>query len=198
MPPLISVWLLGRRGGEGKRLTEIKGGINDYAWSPDSKKLLLTMTDPDPEDSSKIKTTKPYVIDRYHYKQDAEGYRYKKTHTHLYLFDITTKMFDTLTRGNYDEGSAVWSPDGSAIAFVSNRTTDPDQNENTDIWIIAASAGAAAQPGAYPRSGAQAQQGSGMRQLTTWKGSDNSPRWSPDGTQIAYTRSLSDEAYHMY
>ena len=174
------VWLMDRRGGEGKRLTEIKGGVNDYAWSPDSKRLLLTITDADPEDTGKIKTTRPFVIDRYQYKEDVEGYRYKKSHTHLYLFDVTSKKIDTLTRGNYDEGSAVWSPDGSAIAYVSNRTADPDRNENTDIFVIEAKAGAA------------------FRQLTEWKGSDNSPRWSPDGQSIAYTRSVSDEDYHMY
>lgn len=28
------VWLMDRRGGEAKRLTEIKGGVDDYAWSP--------------------------------------------------------------------------------------------------------------------------------------------------------------------
>ncbi len=175
------VWLMDRRGGEGKRLTEIKGGVDDYAWSPDAQKLLLTITDPDPEDTGKIKTTKPYVIDRYQYKQDVDGYRYKKIHTHLYLFDIATKKLDTLTRGgDYDEEGAVWRPDGSQIAFVSNRTPDPDKNENSDIYVIDAKPGAA------------------MRQLTTWKGSDNSPRWSPDGSQIAYTRSVSEEDYHMY
>lgn len=174
------VWLMDRRGGEGKRLTEIKGGVDDYTWSPDSRRLLLTLTDPDPEDTGKIKTTKPYVIDRYQYKEDVGGYRYKKVHTHLYLFDVATHKLDTLTRGDYDEESAVWSPDGSQIAFVSNRTADPDKNENTDIWVI------------------PAQPGVGMRQLTNWKGSDGSPRWSPDGSLIAYTRSVSDEDYHMY
>jgi dipeptidyl aminopeptidase/acylaminoacyl peptidase len=179
-PKGAQVWLLDRRGGEGQRLTTLKGGVDDYAWSPDAKRLLLTLTDPDPEDTGKIKTTKPYVIDRYQYKEDVEGYRYKKIHTHLYLFDIARKKLDTLTRGNYDEGSAVWSPDGSAIAFVSNRSEDPDKNENSDIYLIDAHPGAT------------------MRQLTSWKGSDNSPRWSPDGKFIAYTRSVSDEDYHMY
>jgi dipeptidyl aminopeptidase/acylaminoacyl peptidase len=175
------VWLMDRRGGEGKRLTEIKGGVDDYAWSPDAKRLLLTITDSEPEDTGKVNTTKPYVIDRYQYKQDVDGYRYKKIHTHLYFFDVATKKLDTLTRGvDYDEEGAVWSPDGSQIAFVSNRTPDPDNNENSDIYVIVAKPGAA------------------MRQLTTWKGSDNSPRWSPDGSTIAYLRSVSDEDYHMY
>jgi len=174
------VWLMDRRGGEGKRLTEFKGGVNDYAWSPDGKKLLLTLSDQEKEDTGKIKTVKPYVIDRYQYKQDIEGYRYKKLYTHLYLFDIATKKIDTLTRGATNEGSAVWSPDGSAIAFVSNRTADPDKNENTDIFTIEARPGATA------------------KQLTTWKGADNAPRWSPDGKWIAYTRSTLDADYSMY
>jgi dipeptidyl aminopeptidase/acylaminoacyl peptidase len=174
------VWLMDRRGGEGQRLTSIKGGVNDYAWSPDGQKLLLTLTDQEPEDTGKIKTTKPYVISRYQYKEDVEGYRYKKLYTHLYLFNINTKKLDTLTTGSFDDAEAVWSPDGATIAFVSNRTEDPDKNENTDIYTIAAHAGRMPQ------------------QLTTWKGSDNNPRWSPDGQSIAYTRSTADEDYIMY
>ncbi|MBS1918347.1 MAG: S9 family peptidase [Bacteroidetes bacterium] len=174
------VWLMDRRGGEGKKLTDIKSGVNDYAWSADSKKLLLTITDKEPEDTSKIKTTKPLVIDRYQYKQDVEGYRYKKLYTHLYLFDIATKKLDTLTRGNFDDGGASWSPDGTQIVFVSNRTPDPDKNENSDIFVIDA------KPNATPK------------QITLWAGADNSPRWSPDGKWIAYTRSTGNADYIMY
>jgi dipeptidyl aminopeptidase/acylaminoacyl peptidase len=173
------VWLLDRRGGEAFKLTDVKGDLSDYAWSPDGKKMVLTIKDTNPLDTAKSKTAPPIVTERYHFKQDIEGYLWQPFKTHLYLFDLATKKLDTLTRGNFDDRSPVWSPDGSVLAFVSNRTQDPDYNANTDIWIIEAKSGAK------------------ERQLTTWAGSDDTPRWSPDGTKIAYTRSTSPD-YIMY
>jgi dipeptidyl aminopeptidase/acylaminoacyl peptidase len=172
------VYLLNRLGGEAIKLTDTKGDLGDYAWSPDGKKLLLSIRDF--EDTAGKKKSQPYVIDRYRFKQDVSGYQYDKRKTHLYLFDVTAKKTDTLTRGNYNEGGMQWSPDGSAIAFVSNRTEDPDKNTNSDIFIIDAKPGAVA------------------KQLTSWKGSDGSPQWSPDGKSIAYLRSTSDADFIMY
>lgn len=173
------IWLLDRRGGEGKQLTELKADMEGYAWSPDGKKIALVLQTPEPKDTSKSKTPKPIVLDRYQFKRDVEGYLDRRP-SHLYLFDVATKKLDTLTRGIYNEENPVWSPDGSQIAFVSNRTPDPDKNENSDIYLIDAKPGAT------------------MRQLTTWTGSDGSPQWSPDGMSIAYLRSTSSEIYHMY
>jgi Tol biopolymer transport system component len=31
---------------------------------------------------------------------------------------------------------AILQTDGKHIAFVSNRTEDPDANSNTDIWVV--------------------------------------------------------------
>jgi dipeptidyl aminopeptidase/acylaminoacyl peptidase len=174
------VWLLDRRGGEAKRITSYKSGVSAHVWSPDSKKLLLTITDPEPEDSGKVKTAKPMVMDKYKIKQDVEGYRYKKLYSHLYLFDVEKKKTDTLTKGAFNHSAALWSPDGSSIAFVSNHTDDPDKNQNNDIFVLEAKPGAVA------------------KKLTTWAGSDNNPQWSPDGQQIVYTRSTSADNYAMY
>lgn len=100
------VWLLDRRGGEGKQLTNVKGDLSDYAWSPDGKRLVLAIKTPEEADTSKNKFPKPYVLDKYHFKQDVEGYVQPRP-THLYLFDVATKKLDTLTRGDYSETSPV-------------------------------------------------------------------------------------------
>src|ERR1044071_9531448 len=43
------VWLLDRSGGEAVQLTELKGRLQGYEWSPDSKRLALVIGDPDPD-----------------------------------------------------------------------------------------------------------------------------------------------------
>jgi dipeptidyl aminopeptidase/acylaminoacyl peptidase len=172
------VWLLDRRGGEAIKLTDIKGDLSDYVWSPDSKKLAVVVREP--LDTGKNKTPKPYVIDRYRFKQDVSGYVYDSRYSHLFLFDVEAKKLDTVTKGTYNVSNPQWSPDGKSIAFVSNQTEDPDRNSNSDIWIVEAKKGAKA------------------KQFTTWTGSDNSPQWSPDGKKIAYLRSTSNENYIMY
>lgn len=173
------LWLMDRRGGEAKRITEVKGDIDDYVWSPDGKKILLVMEDQDFSDTAKTKIRQPYVIDRYHFKQDYVGYLDRRS-KHLYSFDISTQKTDTLTKGKYSETQPQWSPDGKQIVFVSNRTEDPDKNENSDIYVMDA------KPGAE------------MKKLTTWTGEDNNPQWSPDGKYIAYLQSSSNEAFTMY
>ncbi len=172
------IWLMDRRGGEGKQLTNLKADLKDYAWSPDGKHIVLAIKTPESTDTSKNKLPKPLVMDRFHFKQDVEGYL-EEFPTHLYLFDVSTKKIDTLTQGKYDETSPVWSPNGEQIAFVSNRTAEPDKNQNTDIWII------------------DAKKNAPMTQVTTWEGSDNAPVWRPDGQQLGYLRSSSPQ-YDMY
>ncbi len=180
------VWLLNRAGGEAQKLTDIKGGVADYAWSPDAKRFVLVVNDFDPaSDPEKMegwkrKTKPPIVIDRYRFKSDEDGYM-QRLYSHLSLFDVEAKKVETLTAGKYEDTSPAWSPDGKQIAFVSRRAEpDPDRTTDANIYVVAASAGA--EP----------------RVLTTYPGEDGGvPAWSPDGKWVAYFQG--DEAkYYAY
>jgi len=172
------LWLMQRDGGEAEKITDFKGGVNDYVWSPDGKRLALIVADPDSEaiatkDKSEKKTPKPIVIDRFQFKKDEDGYL-RHLRQHLYVFDLVTRKADLLTPGDYDEYFPAWSPDNTSIVFVGKRGPDPDRDDNYDLFVIEAKAGAT------------------PRQLTTFDGVDNHPdwesrpAWSPDGKFIAY------------
>jgi dipeptidyl aminopeptidase/acylaminoacyl peptidase len=175
------VWALNRLGGEAQQLTKVKQGVSGYEWSPDGKRLLLSIRDPKPyeltDDPKDDKKPRPYVIDRLQFKRDYAGYldRYR---THLYVFDVGSKEEPRqITSGDFDDSDPAWSPDGKSVAFVSNRTKEPDGNPNTDIWIVSAD---------------NTDKGATLLQLTTNPREDANPSWSPDGKTIAYTTVTAD------
>lgn len=173
------LYLMDRRGGEPIQVTHIKGELNAYQWFNDGKHLIFTIKDYNYADTAKSKNRKPYEIDRYRFKADYEGYLDNRK-THLYSFELATKKLDTLTRGNYNESDLSISKDGKMITYASNVSASPDQNDNTSIFLLAL--GAAQNP----------------IKLTTYKGSNRSPKFSPDNLSIAYLQSSSEDAYNMY
>jgi len=172
------VWTLDLRGGEAQQYSMVDQGVNDFSWAPDSKKMLLMITDKSAaqlaEDAANEAGEEakplPYVIDRLQFKQDGIPYL-DRSRTHIYVMHDRTAAPLQLTFGDFDDSQAVWSPDGSEIAFVSNRTDEPDGNDNSDIWVVSAEGDAPTRD---------------IRKVTTNEGGDYSPTWSHDGKQIAY------------
>ena len=173
------LWLLDRTGGEARPLTKLDGSVVDYAWSPTGREIALIVLDKDPnavdpDAKDEDKKPKPIVIDRFQFKRDIDGYLGTRRQR-LFVMDVGSGQLRRLTSGEFDEALPAWSPDGSRIAFVSNRDADPDRTYNYDLWVVPASASAVA-----------------PTRLTTFEGSDNDPdtnsypAWSPDGRSIAY------------
>jgi len=174
------VWTLRRQGGEAEQLTDTPQSVSAFEWSPDGTRLALVLQDLKPEHQAALNAgetfdedrTGPWVIDRAWFKQDYVGYLDRRR-THIYVFDVATGGLSPLTGGDYDDDSPAWSPDGSKIAFVSNRTEDADLNYNKDIWVVSS---LPAEEGLPP-----------LTRVTDNPGSDESPAWSPDGKLITHT-----------
>ena len=172
------VFTLDLRGGERVQLTSVKQGVEGYEWSPDGKRLVLLIRDPKPSQ----KAPGPWVIDRLQFKEDYQGYL-NRLRAHLYVFHVKTKATVQITSGDYEDYDPAWSPDGSVIAFTSNRTDEPDGNYNSDIWLV--------------KSDIRVEKQKPVR-LTSNPGSDDGPIWHPDGKRIAYITTTQPEIPQSY
>jgi dipeptidyl aminopeptidase/acylaminoacyl peptidase len=75
------------------------------------------------------------------------------------------------TSGGKQDASPRWSPDGSSLAFVSNRESEAKQ-----LYVIPAAGGEA-------------------RRLTDLDEDVAEPAWSPEGTRLAFSARVRDAAY---
>jgi dipeptidyl aminopeptidase/acylaminoacyl peptidase len=175
------LWVMPMDGGEARKLTSVRDGVNDYSWSPDGKRAVLAL-----DDSSIAADSAPHplVIDRYQFKADVQGYL-DHHRTHLWLLDVASKSLTQLTSGDHDEMMPEWSPDGSLILFSSKQQKDPDRTDNWDVYVVAPT------PGAAPR------------QLTNNDLDDDDPQWesravwSPDSKEIAFLQGGPDSLLYF-
>ena len=77
-------------------------------------------------------------------------------------------------------GSPAVSPDGRQVAFTVSTTSMDDNKSQSDIWLADVDGGRPPRP------------------LTTNKGSDSAPAWSPDGRRLAYLSKRGDDPAQIY
>ncbi len=154
----------------------------DVTWSPDSRQIAFISATPGPETADA--SGDPIVITRYMYKPDAsEGLSHFNDNRRLHIFvvDLASKQVRQLTDGTCYEHSIDWSPRGDEIIFISDRSPNPDQFFNYDVFALKVSDGS-------------------IRRLTATENAEYRPRWSPDGNRIAFSatrRGLTDRETTM-
>ena len=132
-----NIWVMAADGADQRQLTKNEGEYSQWQqWSPNGDEIAFTWNSGGPEGTS-IWTVKP----------DGSGLR---------------EVYPPA--GHLGDMDPTWSPDGTKLYVISNRST------LTEIWELSAD-------------------GSGVRQLTQFGGSPSpthSPRVSPDGKQLAF------------
>jgi dipeptidyl aminopeptidase/acylaminoacyl peptidase len=86
----------------------------------------------------------------------------EKKYTNLWMTSVSDGKADRFTFGDHNDSRPKWSPDGSKLAFLSNRG---DKDKPAQIYVI-------------PMAGGEA------RPLTSVKGNINDFHWSPDGSKL--------------
>ena len=165
--PRNQVWVISVHGGEAFPATDAEAGVGSYRWSPSGDRIAYLMTDPETEEEKARKREKrdPIFVDQ----------NFKYSHIYSVPFDPAgTGPGEAVrhTEGSFHVTSFDWSPDGRTLAF--SHQADPRLDEGaraSDISLVHADGSMRVTP------------------LVTLGGTDGSPRYSPDGSWIAFTSS---------
>lgn len=163
------IFIIKRDGGEAAKLIEAEGSFKQLSWAPDGKYLAYCFRKDEIHKDKDGKPVQPVVrhITRIFYRLDGDGWL-PKDGFHIWVCDTKSGQAKQITRGKYEEHWPRFSPDGKSIAFISNRSVDPDLNPlRQDIFLISP-------------------EGKNLKKVPTPVGPKEATSWSPDGKKIAY------------
>jgi dipeptidyl aminopeptidase/acylaminoacyl peptidase len=166
------IWLLPMSGGEARRLTSHKTGVEHFSWRPDGHAIAYAAQDEKPKREGEAKHLTTFEVGA----QDL-FLRENLQPQHIWLIDTDSAVARRITSGSWSlefvlppssPASALsWSPDGTEIAFVAVVAPESGKLDSVHVQIVNIATGA-------------------IRSLTDARRFENNPVFSPDGNSVAY------------
>jgi dipeptidyl aminopeptidase/acylaminoacyl peptidase len=160
-------------GGEAQQLTKVESDVNGFAWEPQSKRIVFSMTDAEP------KTLKNRKEKYGEFSVVHADYQM----THLWILEVPGGMAPAAEPKRLTEGDQFsvkefsWSPDGMRIAFSAQKDPDLISSETEDLYVLSVDDRV-------------------VRKIVSTAGPETNPIWSPDGKQIAFETAAGSKYYY--
>ncbi len=160
------VWTISLDGGEAQRVTDLAGGVEEFALSPNGDRIAaVSSVDPDAPDDDDSGLPRVRVVRRVRYRHDYRGFT-GDAFRQMFVVDAASGDARQITHGEGDNWSPVWSPNGKSLAFISDYIEGRDFTTNTQVKVVSV-------PDGKPVSWSEALP-------YVW-----AVAWSPDGESLA-------------
>ncbi|MEZ6040639.1 MAG: M20/M25/M40 family metallo-hydrolase [Planctomycetaceae bacterium] len=176
--PFYQIYLMDMETGATERVSPGTGKTT-CAWvHPNGKRVLFASTHEDPDALNEQKQELEF---RESGKERRYSWDYDEFYE-IYEYDLDTKQYSKLTEARGYDAEGSWSPDGSLIAFASNRSAWEDQLSEEQQKLFAQD------PAWANEIYIMSSDGTNLKRLTSSPGYDGGPFFSPDGKRICWRR----------
>ena len=180
------IYVIDPSGGEARQVTKLDEGVDGFEWGPDSKTIAFTTKDP-------LSKAQKDRVERYGEYTVIDG---DVRMTHLWTVDVTADAVvappkdakekpsastsaapappfgvpeaHRLTEGDgFSVQGFSWSKDGTKIAFAASKDGELKNGGTTTVYLVTVA----------DRK---------VTKLVTTPGPNNDPRFSPDGSEVAF------------
>lgn len=168
----LQIFVLALAGGEARQLTHTACGVQQLAWSPDEALLAYVTADEPEQRAGEERHNRSFEVGDDSYLAQAPPQP-----AHLWVVSVADRSVRRLTEGPRSVNviqplpgatrSLSWSPDGRAIAFLSQATPHSGQIFRLSLERVEVETGA-------------------RRTLLPGPSALAGPAWSPDGARILY------------